>query len=220
MTPDEELKLIEESINKINEIYLKVSKQWDKDLSKLTFNQSTTQIKDMFSKGNKSLSISILYSIVSYANFLNTNVNLDLLKLAQEKIISHTRVKQLNSILFKSLSYENKKVSGTNGSISINKCFNDLFGMRIITENNFDFDTISNFIHKKFPELKCINSDKSDYRATHIYFKVDNFHYQWELQIWYNGFAESNYKSHKKHKQKYTVWEKEFKSMIKGEIEL
>ena len=208
MTPGEELRLIEESINKINEIYFKVSKQWEEKHKNVIFNQATTQVKDIFSHQEKGLPI--LYSIVSYTNYLNTDVNLELLKLSQGTKISHTRVKQLNSILFKSITYETKKVSGIRGSIPIKKCFNDLFGMRIITENNFDFETIKNFICEKFPKLKCIKSDKLKYKATHIYFKLNNFHYQWELQIWYNGYAKSNNESHKKHKQKYTIWEKQF----------
>lgn len=212
----EELELIDKSIEKICNLYTVVCKKWSEKYPKDVFNQSSTEVKDIFVRNNDK-SLNILLSVIDYADYLNTEVNLDLLKLSQEEIISHTRVKQLNSILYKLFSYETKKnINGTPGSIPINKCFNDIFGMRIITENKFDFNTIYKHISEKYPTLKCIKSDKLDYKATHIYFKIDNFNYQWELQLWYKNDEESNYVSHKKHKQKYTIWEKQFKELLKG----
>ena len=70
----------------------------------------------------------------------------------------------------------------------INKCFNDLFGVRIIFNYDFSFDDINNVFEKIKSDydinLKCIDSSKKDYVATHIYFKIDNYNFPWELQIW------------------------------------
>lgn len=48
------------------------------------------------------------------------------------------------------------------------------------------------------------------YIATHVYFKGrGNESFRWELQIWQDRFRKSNYESHLKYKQEYTVWEGE-----------
>ncbi len=56
-------------------------------------------------------------------------------------------------------------------------------------------------------KFKCIDSSKNDYVATHIYFKKDNYNFQWELQIWDKKHEKFNYLSHKEYKQMYTDWE-------------
>ena len=81
-----------------------------------------------------------------------------------------------------------------------------------------DYEEINDFIKKEFPFCKCINATRAngDYNAVHIYFKQDNMHYQWELQLWFKGDEEKNHLSHKKHKQEYTLWEKLFKNRKGG----
>ncbi len=44
-----------------------------------------------------------------------------------------------------------------------------------------------------------------------MYFKEDNYSFQWELQIWNDCDVDGNFASHKKYKQEYTTWEKESK---------
>lgn len=44
-----------------------------------------------------------------------------------------------------------------------------------------------------------------------VYFKEDNFSFQWELQVWNKEDEENNINSHKKYKQDYTKWEIENK---------
>jgi len=61
------------------------------------------------------------------------------------------------------------------GEEPINKCFNDIFGIRIVLENNIKYDEIKEFVDNKYDYLKCIDSSKGDYVATHIYFKSDYF---------------------------------------------
>ena len=72
------------------------------------------------------------------------------------------------------------------GAVPINKCFNDLYGIRIIFNENIDHNKIKSFIENKYKEkLKCIDSSKEEgYVATHVYFKNNNYSFLWELQIW------------------------------------
>lgn len=67
------------------------------------------------------------------------------------------------------------------------------------------------FINMRHENLKCIDSSKKEYKATHIYFKQDNFNFQWELQIWNKIDEVNNIISHEKYKQDYAKWERENK---------
>lgn len=64
---------------------------------------------------------------------------------------------------------------------------------------------------KKYPFLKVIDSSKLTYKAIHVYFKVDNYSFPWELQIWNKNDEMNNIYSHQKYKQDYVRWEKESK---------
>ena len=127
----------------------------------------------------------VLKSILNYRQFVNENhlgFKMSLNKLLLNSEIN-SRVKSLNSIEYKINNYMSAKHNY--GEIPINKCFNDIYGI--------------------------IDSSKGKYVATHIYFKNDNFSYQWELQIWDKSHEEINIKSHEAYKQDYTKWEKENK---------
>lgn len=113
-----------------------------------------------------------------------------------------------NSIEFK---IENYIKNHEDGKIPINKCFNDLFGIRIICNEELSFDKIVKLINNKYSNLKCIDSSKNEYKATHIYFKKDNFTFQWELQVWNKTDEIRNINSHEKYKQDYIKWENENK---------
>ena len=118
-----------------------------------------------------------------------------------------SRIKNQNSIEYKIRNYKTEKHAC--GKVSVNKCFNDLLGFRIILEDNLSFDEIYGFIQDTYAgKYKCIDSSKGDYKATHIYFKKDNSSFQWELQVWLACNAETNLESHSKYKQDYTTWEK------------
>ena len=95
------------------------------------------------------------------------------------------------------------------GRIPINKCFNDLYGIRIIFEQDIDHNDIKEFIRNKYKgKLKCIDSSKEEgYIATHVYFKKDNYSFLWELQIWDKTHEKSNIALHEQYKQEYTKWE-------------
>lgn len=118
------------------------------------------------------------------------------------------RVKSQNSIEYK---LENYTKNHNNGEGPLNKCFNDIYGIRVIFEDEINFDEIKKFIDLNYPNLKCIDSSKKEYMATHIYFKKDNFSFPWELQIWEKKHEISNINSHEKYKQEYKKWENENK---------
>lgn len=118
----------------------------------------------------------------------------------------NTRIKGQNSIEYK---IENYVLNHENGNVPINKCLNDLFGIRVIIAEDISHKDIQNYITDRYPALKCIDSSKGDYIATHVYFKDDNFSFPWELQIWKSSDKDKNLSSHKQYKQEYTKWERE-----------
>ena len=186
----------------VYEIYQKVCKDWEYRYK--IYNQSKYTVKDMLNDIKK------LLDVFTYRDFLNNDEMLKIIQVSNLNNVAHSRVKQYNSIIYKVANYYTKKIKGEFGTMSINKCLNDVFGLRVITEVDFNFQDVKDLIQKKFPKFKCINSSKGDYRAIHIYVKQDNFHYFWEVQLWYKGDEKKNHESHKKHKQEYTKWEKLF----------
>lgn len=118
------------------------------------------------------------------------------------------RIKTKNSIAYKIKNYRTE-VHGY-GKIPINKCLNDLFGVRIILASAVTFEQIDSFIKRAYGDkYKYIDSSKLDYKAVHLYFKKDNFSFPWELQIWSECNKEANIRSHARYKQGYTKWEHE-----------
>lgn len=149
-------------------------------------------------------------SILSYMDFLNENTILLKFKLSNFKsdyiLKAESRVKQNNSAFYKIDRYMKGNSGGNN---PINKCFNDLFGCRIIVNNNYELDYLLSLIHKLYPDLKCINASKNGYKAIHIYFHNGNFVFPWELQIWLQKDEANNRQSHKLYKQDYIKWEQQ-----------
>ena len=98
------------------------------------------------------------------------------------------------------------------GEVPLNKCFNDLYGIRIIFPQSISYKEIKKFVDEKYKgKLKCYNASKGKYIATHIYFKNGNNSFQWELQIWNKENEKNNINSHEQYKQGYTKWEEENK---------
>ena len=200
------LKSFEELKNILDEIsiaYTEICKDWDNyAFNQIKYNQSTTNIRHF------SQDIEKIQNLLFYRYFLNADKQGILLKLSLNQIIHQYRIKQLNSVFSKLFYYNIKKVNGERGTIAVNKCFNDILGLRIITDIHFDIDKLKASILEYFPHFKCIDSSKDGYKAIHIYIKQDNLHYLWELQLWHKDDVENNYKSHKKHKEEYTEWER------------
>ena len=190
----------------IDQEYGKLYKKWKKSSLYVPINQKKNLVKDI-----KEDNI-VLKSILNYRQFVNENhlgFKMSLNKLLLNSEIN-SRVKSLNSIEYKINNYMSAKHNY--GEIPINKCFNDIYGIRIIFEDNITYNEIKDFVESRYnSKLKCIDSSKGKYVATHIYFKNDIFSYQWELQIWDKSHEEINIKSHEAYKQDYTKWEKENK---------
>ena len=189
------LKELSNIINTINEGYKRISSKWEK-VNTYKYNQSSKLVSDILTNE------SIDKNIKDYLSFLNM-ASAEIYEFS--KYVSRVRIKNINSYINKIYYYIREKEE--HGKVPIKKCINDLFGLRIITDNYLDFVDINNLIVSQFPFLKCTEKNSIDYKATHIYFVKDNYNYQWELQIWYKGDEESNLLSHAKHKQQYTNWE-------------
>lgn len=170
----------------------------------------TTLIRDIYNDSD------IIKMIRQYQSFLiehTIELNLTL-----ENLYNATsRVKTPNSIEDKIDRYNSNKHQ--NGKIPIYKCLNDIFGARIFIDEEKSFEQIQKSLQNKYNDtpykLKCIDSSKNGYKATHVYFikrknnkkEGENSIFQWELQIWSANNIHNNFESHKKHKQGYINWE-------------
>lgn len=197
---------IKSTIDFIQSIYSNITNEWLKtECSKVNLKKKCVSDID--------LSEDIYFSINEYTKFLNGKcpfVADELNKLMIESYIS-SRVKSQNSIEAKIQGYRSAREHEF-GKVPIIKCLNDLLGIRIILKTPLTFDEIYDFIRITYDDkYKCIDSSKLEYKATHLYFKDSNKTFPWELQIWNENNRESNFISHKKHKQAYTLWEKENK---------
>ena len=69
------------------------------------------------------------------------------------------RIKQLNSIEYKIYRYN---VGELRGKVPINKCLNDLFGMRIIMDDSFTHDDLKEHIEESYPDMKLTDASKKN----------------------------------------------------------
>lgn len=115
-----------------------------------------------------------------------------------------TRLKTVNSIKDKITKYNNLKEE--KGGVPICNCLNDIFGVRIIQNENINLEQVREIFEKTNIKLKFVNSSKGLYKATHLYFKNTNFDFPWELQIWRKEDEDNNIISHAKYKQDYIDW--------------
>ncbi len=192
-------------INFIQTEYIKLTQKWEKSSLYIRTNLKDNLICDLLD--NKP----ILDSIVNYREFINQNniqLVFNLLRFNTETIKINFRTKAKNSIELKINNYIKKH---ENGKVPISKCFNDLFGIRIISSEKLTFDMVSNLIKTKYSNLKCIDSSNNGYKATHIYFRNGNYAFQWELQVWNKCDEINNIISHEIYKQDYIKWEIENK---------
>lgn len=190
-----------ELIEKILIVYQKICLDWTNSKQYIKINLKKKSISSIKEDEN------FLELMGAYRDFINLNAGMIdfIFWLDKINMIINTRVKTRNSIEFK---IENYIINHEKGKIPINKCLNDLFGIRVIfPDENITQQDIQNYIKLQYPELKCIDSSKGNYKATHVYFKYNNFLFPWELQIWLQNDKENNLKSHKKYKQEYTNWE-------------
>lgn len=192
-------------INTIIQQYNLTSERWDNSEYFIKINQNKKLVKDINSEPE------IMDSIWNYRKLLKEqliyiNNNMQKLNLSSEVT---SRLKLRNSIEYKMNNYMSAKHQF--GEIPLNKCFNDIFGMRIILKENANYETIKNFMKQYYSnqKIKFYDASKQDYVATHLYFYKENYDFRWELQIWDKQHEISNKISHEAYKQEYTKWEKE-----------
>lgn len=203
---------LERLISFMESIYEEITNIWTNDKMYLKINMKSMVVKKL-SEDNEEKE-----NIMRYRQFLNDRalgltMSFESLKLS---CVVDTRIKARNSIEYKIYRYIQEH---SDGEIPINKCFNDLFGVRIILDNYIEYEKIKEYINnrKSSLKLKCIKADKKEYIATHIYFKKDNFTFPWELQVWSKSNRDNNFISHAKYKQDYAKWEKENKEGDKND---
>ncbi|MCL2861578.1 MAG: hypothetical protein FWE22_04110 [Firmicutes bacterium] len=191
-------------------LHFTISDKWKEYCGKnniLLFNQKKKLIKDII------VNEEIENAIYKYQSFLVPRL-FSILKNGDD---FRVRIKDGKSIQFKIPEYMKRKEEG---KVPIQDCLNDIFGIRIITDEFINTSEIKEFIEKNYSnnEIKVIDSSKkigeNEYKATHLYFKNDNYSFRWELQVWFKDFVKSNEASHKKHKQAYTKWTKELKKEV------
>ena len=189
-------------IDYIQSIYSKVTVEW-LETAENVVSLKTALVRDVDAD-------SVIYqNIMSYVQLLSER-DIDFI-LNFSTVCAYpvtTRIKTANSIEYKIQNYRTQKHQY--GKIPVNKCINDLFGIRVIVDKSLTYEDVSDFIKQTYSDkYKCIDSSKQEYKAIHIYFKEGNKAFPWELQIWNTCDAESNFASHKKYKQEYTTWETE-----------
>lgn len=199
------LEELENLISFIQSEYIQFNKNWQNSNYYAKINLKNNLIV------NLSENEEMLNTVFSYREFINENniqLLMDFKKFNTQNAKINIRTKAKNSIEYKIKNYIEKH---ENGKVPINKCLNDLFGIRIICNKPIEHVQIINLVRSNFKNLKCIDSSKQDYKATHIYFREGNCNFQWELQIWNKKDEINNIISHEKYKQDYIKWEKENK---------
>ncbi|MDK6805117.1 hypothetical protein [Aerococcus sp. UMB7834] len=178
---------------------------WLKYAEDLRINFKSKQINHIVERDNESISffeyIGIYYNTLSELNFssamIRFNENYSSLCLSM-------RIKTMASIQDKIDRYYR---SNHQGRIPINKCLNDLFGIRIFTSLDLISSSSFKLLCEDLKEKKIISRyyvrKDGNYRAIHIYIKPNNYGLPWELQIWFEDDKERNYLSHSQHKQDY-----------------
>ena len=122
-----------------------------------------------------------------------------------------SRVKNINSISSK--IYQYIKLKKEKGDVSINKCLNDLYGIRIIVplRKMTDLIEIVNELSIEYGwKCRITDASKQEYKAVHLYLLKDNYSLRWEVQFWLEKYDASNRASHAKYKQSYTSWESSY----------
>lgn len=151
-----------------------------------------------------------IYELIwSYRKFLMSRCQMFmglLSELSVQDMHISCRTKQQNSVVYKVHNYIQNHAGG---KVPINKCLNDLFGIRIILHKSLENREIIRYINQRWPNLKCRDSSKDGYVAVHVYFHEDNYCFPWELQIWTQAMELGNLESHRRYKQDYSIWEKQ-----------
>ena len=195
-------------LNIMNDYYLQCSTEW-KRRNYPRYNLKDKQVCDIQFDNE-------LYSlIINYQRFLQETAVEFMLKIEEMPNVE-ARIKHINSIEYKINAYKESPQHGR-GTVPINKCLNDLMGVRIILDREYPYEEIHDYVKNIYASFKIISKNKNGYIATHIYFRTSNYSFPWELQVWSQGHAVANKHSHSVYKQEYTSWENENILKEKGE---
>ena len=130
-------------INFIQKEYIEFNEKWQKSNYYYKFNLKNNLVCDLLDNEM------ILETIFNYREFINENniqLVMDFKQFNSEFSKVNIRTKTKNSIEFKIKNYNDNH---ENGKIPIEKCLNDLFGIRIICSQELNYDEIVNFIKEK-----------------------------------------------------------------------
>lgn len=152
-------------INYIQSVYSSLTDEWFQGTNN-DINLKKNQVSDIDTNG-------IIYqNILAYVQLLNersADITLQLSFVCTSQVTA--RVKTQNSIEYKIQNYKTERHEF--GKIPINKCINDLFGVRIILDDSLTFEEVRKFIKETYQDkYRCINSSKFDYKAIHTVKKI------------------------------------------------
>ncbi|MHC1714929.1 MAG: hypothetical protein AB9858_04945 [Acidaminococcaceae bacterium] len=151
----------------------------------------------------KHIDLEILRYIYAYCSMLS-KISPGFINILMDKGIERTRVKESLSIDDKIRRYKNDPRKDC-GSVIIHKSLNDLYGARVLINDDFDFDDVVNCINADFVEQVVAQnaSNEKGYQAVHVYVKCKCGHFRWELQIWRKQDEHKNMKLHEEYKREY-----------------
>lgn len=203
MSIDEEFKYLNKVIDEIHLRMIDYAYQFENQC-KNSINLKKKCVKHYF---NEEKIQELLDNIKIFNSILKQEIN-QLLFEDEFKLWIDKRIKNERSIYDKLCRYQQREQSG---SYPLNKCLNDLLGYRLVLQSNIKlhelYDILCIDISEKYNnKIKIINSSKDEYKAIHLYFKVDNLCFPCELQIWLSSDTEKNLASHQKYKQNYLNW--------------
>lgn len=199
-------------VNEIDNFHLELSKKWVNEYTDSTVNMKRTRVDHLVDIEKMTIAPYFLKIINDYITFLSIETIYNDFEFDYVEYDVRTRIKQKDSIVNKLLHYRNNSKIYATGKVPVNKCLNDIFGIRIVFED-FDhsdenFQQFLYFIKEVF-NLKVVSKCSYEYNATHLYFKNRrNIYFPWELQIWSKNDEKNNEKSHEMHlrKRSYSSW--------------
>ena len=139
--------------------------------------------------------------LISYLNYLNNEFIVSANFIEISKCGLRARIKERNSIYIKLKHYKERELK--KGSLSLNRCLNDLMGFRVIINgllmNQDEVKSTLDYLHEQKIIWRWYLREDGLYKGYHCYFKVDNLSFPWELQLWDSDWEDNNIKDHKRH---------------------
>lgn len=201
------LQHLDDLISHLTDLHAETSGKWSEmQGNEEQPNLKRKQVRDVV------VDIPLYEMVLGYRMFLTSLDQCPIVRFGMEGFDVRCRTKMPNSVQSKTERYLNME---HRGHVSMNKCFNDLFGIRAIMDTEVTHAEIRDHILGTH-DVRCTDSSKMDprsgeliYIATHVYIGKRNTDFPWELQIWFSKDAAMNYASHERTKQGYTAWDVE-----------